>query len=209
MTTRVGSTSPRLRIGASLLAVSLAFALWQTDPAWAQAKPYVMLKDRLDRPVDGYCIDIAGSGEWINVNVPLSAHNCKGPGIAPDQALDYDGATGQLRFPALNVCVTALGRAGRSLSQMPLIAQPCATEARPQPTPFASRSLQAFDFRADGRLELRGSGLCMVAGHQSDTTFSVHDRWRALLLLPCEGAPLALSQWTLPGAARSKRLGER
>lgn len=187
--------SPRTRHAIGFFLLAMALSWWHPAKVFAQAKPYVMLKDRLDRPEDGYCIDIAGSGPWIDVSVPLSAHNCKGPGVAPDQALRHDARSGQLRFPALDVCVTALGRAGRTLPQMPLLAQPCATDTQPIPTPFAAASLQAFDFRADGRLSLRGSGLCLVAGSRSDTTFSPHDRWRALYLLPCEQAPVALSQW--------------
>jgi hypothetical protein len=187
--------SPRARLTLGFSLLTLALACWHPARVLAQPQPYLMLKDRLDRPEDGYCIDVAGSGPWIDVSVPLSAHNCKGPGVAPDQAIRHEPRSGQLRFPALNRCVTALGRAGRSLPQMPLLAQPCASAAQPQPTPFAAPSLQAFDQRADGRIELRGSGLCLVAGTQSDTTFSLQDRWRALQLLPCAQAPAALSQW--------------
>ena len=178
--------------------VAVVATFWNSVEAFAPAKPYVMLKDRLDRPHDGYCIDIAGSGEWIDLNVPLSAHNCKGPGIAPDQALHHDLRSGQLRFPAFNVCVTALGRAGRTLPQMPLVAQPCASPTAPMPTPFATVSLQAFDFRNDGRLELRLTGMCVTAGTRSDATFSQQDRWRALQMSPCDQAPLTLSQWQPP-----------
>lgn len=192
------SLSPRARLLLGFPLLTLLLACWHPARVFAQAQPYVMLKDRLDRPVDGYCIDIAGSGNWIDLRVPLSAHNCKGPGVAPDQALHHDPASGQLRFPAYDMCVTALGRAGRSLPQMPLLVQPCASAAQPQPTAFASASLQAFDFRADGRVELRGSGLCLVAGARSDTTFSPHDRWRALQLQECAQAPAALSQWQPP-----------
>ena len=183
-------------LGFTLLAIAAGY--WSPASVFAQAQPYLALADRLDRPSDGYCIDIAGSGHWIDVSVPLSAHNCKGPGIYPDQAVRHDPASGQVRFYQLNVCLTALGRAGRTLPQMPLLAQPCATPATPMPTAFASATLQAFDFRPDGRLELRGSGLCVVAGQQSDTTFSLADKWRALQMASCGAAPPALSVWLPP-----------
>ncbi|QPF71646.1 RICIN domain-containing protein [Roseateles sp. DAIF2] len=194
---RKGGTAGRL-LGLTLLAVLAGYG----NPAavFAQPKPYLALADRLDRPQDGYCIDIAGSGDWIDVTIPLAAHNCKGPATYPDQAVRYDPASGQVRFYRLQVCMTALGRNGRSLAQMPLLAQPCVTPHVSEPLPFASAALQAFDFRSDGRLELRGSGLCVVAGASSDTTFSPADKWRALQMTPCTGAPAALSVWVRPPA---------
>lgn len=167
----------------------------------AQPQPYLALADRLDRPEDGYCIDVAGAGDWIDPTIPLSAHNCKGPGAYPDQAVRYDAASGQIRFYRLNVCMTALGRAGRTLPQMPLLVQPCVDPRAPVPRPFAHAALQAFDFRSDGRLALRGTDLCVVAGARSDTTFSPLDRWRALLMAACADAPRALSVWVGPPQA--------
>lgn len=167
----------------------------------AQPRQQLVLADRLDRPHDGYCIDVAGSGNWIDVTVPLSAHNCK-VGVAPDQAVRYDSASGQIRFHQLNVCMTALGRADRTLPQMPLLAQPCYSSVAPEPRPFASPALQAFDFSSDGRLRLRGTDLCVVAGNRSDTTFSAFDRWRALVMATCTDAPSELSVWLKPVQAR-------
>ncbi|MEM6987664.1 MAG: hypothetical protein AAF499_14125, partial [Pseudomonadota bacterium] len=39
---------------------------------------HVRLIDRLDRPDDGYCLDILGTPSSLRVDLPLFAHNCKG-----------------------------------------------------------------------------------------------------------------------------------
>lgn len=183
-------------------ALGIAVLCFVSQPAapqfLANARPYLQLVDRLDRPDDGYCIDIAGSGDWVDLTVPLAAHNCKGPAIYPDQAVTFDKNTGRIRFPAYNVCVTALGRARRSLAHMPLMVRPCAEDVDQSRTPFSMEELQTFVHRKDGRLELKQSDLCLVVGSNSDTTFSASDRWRALFLDNCAGAPNQFSKWRLP-----------
>ena len=37
---------------------------------------HLRLLDRLDRPEDGYCIDILGTPGNLRIDVPLFAHNC-------------------------------------------------------------------------------------------------------------------------------------
>ena len=175
-------------LGALAVLPPIASAAWQDAGT-------IELVQRLDRPQDGYCIDIAGSGPWIDLTVPVSAHNCKRDAVYADQAAAHDATTGRIRFPAFNVCLTALGRAGRSLAQMPLMVRPCAEDVDTRRTPFIAASLQAFVHRADGRLELRDSGLCLAVGRESSTTFSADDKWRALFLERCDRAPAALSVW--------------
>ena len=171
--------------------------------------PYLELEHRLDRPQDGYCLDVAGSGPWIDVTVPVSAHNCKRDAVHPDQVVSYNSATGRIRFPLLNVCLTALGRAGRSLAHMPLMVRPCAEDTDLSRAPFSAPALQSFIQRADGRLELKESGLCLTVGRESSTTFSVHDRWRALYLDRCSSASTTYSAWRRPPAAAPARLSGR
>ena len=38
---------------------------------------HVRLIDRLDRPDDGYCLDILGTGDTLRLDLPLFSHNCK------------------------------------------------------------------------------------------------------------------------------------
>ena len=43
-----------------------------TSPVFSQAQPqrYLQLKDKLDRPIDGYCLDVVGSGKYIRLDMP-------------------------------------------------------------------------------------------------------------------------------------------
>jgi len=164
--------------------------------AQSQRAGYLMLQDRLERQTDGYCLDLAGSGDWVDLSLPLAVYNCKGPAFYADQAVIFDQETGQIRFPAFpGACLTALGRQGRSLPGMPLLARACAKAGSPPPTPFDTAELQRFTHRGDGRIELTGSGLCLTVGDRWDTTFSPHDHWRALFLDECGQAPSDLSVW--------------
>lgn len=61
--------------------------------------------------------------------------------------------------------------------------------------PFFTKKLQTFTQRDDGRNELTESGLCLVSGAVSDTTFSRDHRWRALFLDLCVEALNELSVW--------------
>ena len=150
---------------------------------------HVRLKDRLDRPVDGYCFDILGTGNRLRLDLPLFAHNCKG-GATPDSAVVYT-SPGQLVFPAVNVCVTAFGVNGTVLPGTSVLLRPCE-----QRTPFfETSSLQKFDHLDNGQLKLRGSGLCLAVGNQSSSTYSPADRWRVLSLQSCAGTALSHSAW--------------
>ena len=47
---------------------------------------HLRLVDKLDRPQDGYCLDIMGSGDHIRPDLPMTVHNCK-PGLYADEAV--------------------------------------------------------------------------------------------------------------------------
>lgn len=150
---------------------------------------HLRLAHDLDRPQDGYCLDVLGSGPHVRFDMPLSAHNCK-PGLYADEAVVLE-ADGRIRFPAYNACVTAAGINQRALAGAALMPRVCGEQ-----TPFLdARPLQAFVHRPDGRIELAGSGLCMTVGPDSDSTFDASHRWRSLFLQRCEQAPLQYSQW--------------
>lgn len=182
-----------MRIAILAAAALLAAATAHPAHAWRQGAGYLVLQAPLERAADGYCLDLAGSGDWVDLTVPLAAHNCKGPQFFPDQAVVLEG--GRIRFPAYGACLTALGRDGRSLPGMPLLARACVAEGEAPRGPFEMASLQRFRQRPDGRIELNGGGLCLTVGDRWDTTFSPHDHWRALYLDECDEAPAERSAW--------------
>ena len=71
----------------------------QTDD-WRTGSGPLMLADRLDRPQDGYCLDVPGSGDWVNFSMPLTAHNCK-TGQFADESVVFDVSPGPIRFLSL------------------------------------------------------------------------------------------------------------
>ena len=148
---------------------------------------YLRLVDRLDRPQDGYCLDITGAGEWTQLHRPLIVHNCKTPrAVAADELVEWTPQN-QLRFPAFNLCVTAHGIFRRTIPGAPVVLNHCGAEPDQQ--------LQVFHHRADGKIALANSGLCLQAGEHSDRTWEETHRWRTLSLQPCEDAPAKLSTW--------------
>jgi len=152
---------------------------------------HVRLKDRLDRPADGYCLDILGTGTNLLLDVPLFAHNCKG-GPTPDSAMTFT-EVGQLIFPAAEVCVTAFGVNNTVLPGTSILLRSCDFR-----TPFFDTSeLQRFDYLENGQLKLRGHDLCLSVGAQSSSTYSVSDRWRVLSLQLCTEIELSYSSWEM------------
>jgi len=152
---------------------------------------HVRLKDRLDRPDDGYCFDILGTNRSLRVDLPLFAHNCKG-GPTADSAVIYT-RDGQLVFPAAEVCVTAFGVNSTVLPGTPVLLRPCGERT----AFFDASRLQIFDHADDGQLRLRGSELCLAVGRKSSVTYSPADRWRALSLESCAAAEPRYSRWEL------------
>lgn len=143
----------------------------------------------LDRPQDGYCLDIVGSGAHVRFDLPMTAHNCK-PGLYADEAVVLE-SSGRILFPAYNKCATAAGLNSRALPGAAIVPRDCGERS-----PFLeAERLQVFRLKTNGQLELEGSGLCMTAGGRSDRTFSAEHRWRALFLEECHLADPKLSRW--------------
>lgn len=161
---------------------------------WRLGAGYLELEDRLDRPADGYCLDVAGSGDWVDFSMPLNAHNCKVPGFYADGAVTFD-SPGEIRFPAYEGCVTAVGLRGRSLPGAALMVKPCSGSVDQAQMPFVAASLQQFVHRSDGRIELVASGLCLAVGIVSASTFSPDHRWRPLFLQNCQDLEPTQSVW--------------
>ena len=152
---------------------------------------HVRLKDRLDRPEDGYCLDILGTGSNLLLDVPLFAHNCK-IGPTTDSAVIFTD-DGQLVFPAASVCVTAFGVNNTVLPGTSVLLRPCDFST----AFFDTANLQKFDYLVNGQLQLRGYGLCLTVGEQSSPTYSPADRWRVLSLQTCSRIALSYSSWEM------------
>jgi hypothetical protein len=150
---------------------------------------HLRLINNLDRPQDGYCLDIIGSGQHIRFDLPLIAHNCK-PGLYADEAVKIE-QNGYIRFPAYDKCVTVVGLNRRALPGSALMPRVCGEKI-----PFLdAENFQKFTLRKDGLVELADSGLCVTVGQKSDSTFSPDHRWRPLFVESCELAGPARSRW--------------
>ena len=154
------------------------------------SQQYLQLKYRLDRPNDGYCLDVVGSGKYIRLDMPLTAHNCKGPQIYDDEVVKYRSDK-TLYFPSYDGCVTVMGLNDKALAGNALMLKKCGVE---QPFLNAKR-FQKFEFNSNGQIQLVDSHLCIVAGSESHTTYSLDHKWRSLLMTPCDQADLKRSVW--------------
>jgi hypothetical protein len=164
-------------------------------PSLAPAAPttttaaHLRLLDRLDRPKDGYCVDIPGTGQNLRVEIPLFAHNCK-PRLTTDSAVVFT-SDGLIRFPAVGRCITVAGVNSVALPGAAILLRACKGS-----TPFFETSkLQRFTLRGDGRLALAGTELCLTVGSKSAPTYSPYDRWRTLFVDDCTTAERARSRW--------------
>ena len=173
------------------LFLTFGLAAMVATSALAQEKNYghLRLKDRLDRPVDGYCLDILGVGKALRLEVPIFAHNCKG-GLTGDSAIALR-KDGKIAFPAVDLCITAAGVSGRALPGASILLRPCGHRA----PFFESGPLQTFSLKEDGRVILNGSNLCLAVGTVSATTYSEADRWRVLLVEDCATTPAKFARW--------------
>lgn len=174
-----------LGLGLGIAGASLAAP---AEPAKGASPGHLRLINDLDRPQDGYCIDILGSGNYIRFDLPMTAHNCK-PGLYADEAVVIDGQ--RIRFPAYGACATVAGLNSRALPGAAIVAREC-----DEKSPFMEADkLQRFTFHKDGRVELAGANLCLTAGAESDSTFEKTHRWRTLFVERCEKAEPARSRW--------------
>ena len=158
--------------------------------AYANQPKYMQLTDKLDRPVDGYCLDVVGSGPNIRFDMPLTAHNCKGPQVFYDEVVELR-KDGTLYFPQYKGCVTVMGNNKTALPKNALMLKPCGVKQ-----PFLNTApFQHFEYTSKKQLQLKGSTLCIVVGDVSHTTFSPDHRWRSLYMEVCSKAEPKLSRW--------------
>lgn len=170
----------------SILAVSLITPF----VAFASDYEYLQLIDKLDRPVDGYCLDVVGSGPNIRFDMPLTAHNCKGPQVFFDEVVTLR-EDGTLYFPKYKGCVTVMGNNKTALPKNALMLKECGAQQ-----PFLNAThFQKFEFNKKNQLQLKNSNLCITSGNISHTTFSPHHRWRSLYMEYCEHIENRFSSW--------------
>ena len=173
------------------LLIGFLFSLTLISAVGAQTDNFihVRLVDPLDRPEDGYCFDILGTGRNLRLDLPLFAHNCK-DGATPDSTVVYT-PRGQLIFPAAGVCVTAFGVNNTVLPGTSVLLRPCDERS----AFFETTELQKFDHTQNGQLKLRGYELCLAVGPDSSRTYSPLDRWRVLSLESCDEVDQKFSAW--------------
>jgi len=150
---------------------------------------HLRLLDHLDRPEDGYCVDILGTPGNLRIDVPLFAHNCK-PTLTSDSSVVFT-SDGLIQFPAVNRCVTVAGVNSKALPGASILLRKCDESV----AFFETSRLQRFTHRKDGRLSISGSELCLVVGTKSAATYSSSHRWRTLFVDSCNHVELSLSQW--------------
>lgn len=169
----------------ALIAMALPAVAFAQD---GRSVGLLMLQDRLDRPQDGYCLDVIGFGQNARLDLPLIAHNCKQAGFA-DQAVQLEKDT--IVFPAYKGCVTVIAPFVRPLPDAALMVRQCGEHSPFLETP----ALQKIAFNTQGQLQVKGSDQCLAVGGQSDQTSADTHRWRGLSLKNCAAVPLRLSQW--------------
>lgn len=161
-----------------------------TNADWRETAVHMRLIDDLDRPQDGWCLDVVGSGRHIRFDMPLIAHNIK-PGLYADEAVEFT-EDGQIRFPAYpGYCVTVMGLNQYALPGASLMLKKCGEEI-----PFLNApKFQTFELLENGMVRLVGSDLCITVGDVSERTFDPTHAWRTLYVDRCEDCELSRSAW--------------
>jgi hypothetical protein len=176
-------------LGGFVLMSAQVFGVFSVSSASSSSQVHLRLLDRLDRPEDGYCVDILGTPGNMRVDVPLFAHNCK-PSLTSDSAVVFT-SDGLIKFPAVDRCLTVAGVNSRALPGASILLRKC-NETIPF---FETLALQRFIHQKDGSLSVLGSKLCLTVGGQSAATYSPSHRWRTLFVDDCATAEPALTQW--------------
>ncbi len=149
---------------------------------------HLRLIDTLDRPADGYCLDVPGTPGNLRTDLPLFVHNCK-PRLTSDSAVVYE--SGLIRFIELDLCVTVAGINSQALPGAAVLLRQCGEN-----TAFMEAAkLQRFQLSKEGFLELDGSGLCLTVGPRSAATYSAADRWRPLFVDDCAAVEPGRVRW--------------
>ncbi|WP_027254081.1 RICIN domain-containing protein [Photobacterium halotolerans] len=175
--------------GALAAALSADIATAQATPLTSPSIGVIQLIDPLDRPKDGFCLDVIGYSPYERLDLPLIAHNCKN-GLYRDQAMSLL-KSGEIFLPAYKKCLTAIAPHTQALPGAALMARDCGEHS----DFLQAQPLQKFQWSDDGEVRLTGSELCLAVGEQSDQTSSPLHRWRALSLQSCQLKDTRLARW--------------
>lgn len=168
--------------------VPVSVSLQEAD--WRETAVHMRLVDDLDRPQDGWCLDVVGSGPNIRFDMPLIGHNIK-PGLFADEAVEFSD-DGKILFPAYpGYCVTVMGLNQHALPGAALMLKRCDEQI-----PFLNApKFQTFEHLDNGMVRLVGSDLCITMGSVSEVTFDPTHAWRTLYVERCDACDPALSTW--------------
>ena len=114
------------------------------NPVFSEPKGsmfHLRLLDRLDRPEDGYCIDILGTPGNLRVELPLFAHNCKTT-LTTDSAVIFT-SDGLIKFPSVDLCVTVAGVNSNALPGASTLLRKC-NDSTPESLPTLFYHAQSF-----------------------------------------------------------------
>ncbi len=179
-----------LAVGGGLIFSGVMKISPSSAPSAASASlVHLRLLDRLDRPEDGYCVDIPGTPGNLRVDVPLFAHNCK-TSLTDDSAVVLS-SDGFIKFPATELCITVAGVNSAALPGTSILLRKCDESI----SFFNTSKLQRFTLHDDGKLTVSGSELCLAVGPHSVATYSPMDRWRPLFVDDCATVEPARSRW--------------
>ena len=157
---------------------------------WREEAMHMRLVDDLDRPQDGWCLDVVGSGSHIRFDMPLIGHNCK-PGLFADEAVTFE-KDGRITFPAYgDACVTVMGLNQSALAGAALMLKQCGQEI-----PFLNApQFQYFEHLDNKTMRLKSTELCITVGDQSKGTFDPTHGWRTLYMDRCADIDLSRAMW--------------
>lgn len=157
---------------------------------FANSTPHqIKLIDPLDRPQDGYCLDVLGSGQYIRPDMPVIGHNCK-PGLYADEAFIFR-KDGTIYFPAYDKCLTIAGVNEYVLDHTPLVLHECKIDS-----PFVkAQFMQEFEYTKSKKLKHKNSNKCLEMGEESSRTFSPAHTWRTLYVKECSKTNIKRSTW--------------
>ena len=173
----------------ALVIILLTETANSVSSASQSSQVHLRLLDRLDRPDDGYCVDILGPPGNMRTDVPLFAHNCK-PTLTSDSAVVFT-SDGFIKFPSVDRCLTVAGVNSTALPGASILLRKC-NESVPF---FETFLLQRFNHQRNGSLSISGSNLCLTVGAKSAPTYSPFHRWRTLFVADCSTVKPNLSQW--------------
>lgn len=142
---------------------------------------YIMLVDALDEP-EFYCFDLAGWGQNVQIDDPLQTHTCKTRNAA-DQMFTL--VANRVEVVGHDRCLQVAGSTGTTLAGSSVLARPCVDDS----------PLQDISMDESGLLRVGETGLCIVAGAESEAAGGPSHLWRTLTLQSCESTETSLATW--------------